>query len=69
LGADPVSSLQDQKPETVVFLHLPTPACTAPIAAVLHSFDVNADVLDRTEDGRIFFPFEAVKVELLLRAA
>lgn len=30
---------------------------------------LNAGVLDRTEDGRIIFPFEAVKVEFLLRAA
>jgi len=30
---------------------------------------LNAGVLDRTEDGRIVFPFEAVKVEFLLRAA
>ncbi len=28
-----------------------------------------AGVLDRTEDGRIVFPFEAVKVEFLLQAA
>ena len=30
---------------------------------------LNAGVLDRTEDGRIVFPFEAIKVEFLLRAA
>lgn len=30
---------------------------------------LNAGVLDRTEDGRIIFPFEAVKVEFLLQAA
>lgn len=30
---------------------------------------LNAGVLDRTEDGQIVFPFEAVKVEFLLRAA
>ena len=30
---------------------------------------LNAGVLNRTEDGRIVFPFEAVKVEFLLRAA
>lgn len=30
---------------------------------------LNAGVLDRTEDGRVVFPFEAVKVEFLLRAA
>lgn len=30
---------------------------------------LNAGVLDRTEDGRIIFPFEAVKVEFLLHAA
>lgn len=30
---------------------------------------LNAGVLDRTEDGRITFPFEAVKVEFLLQAA
>lgn len=30
---------------------------------------LNAGVLDRTEDGRIVFPFEAVKVEFLLHAA
>ncbi len=34
------------------------------ITALLHS-----GVLDRTEDGRILFPFEAVKVEFLLQAA
>lgn len=30
---------------------------------------LNAGVLDHTEDGRIVFPFEAVKVEFLLQAA
>jgi predicted transcriptional regulator len=30
---------------------------------------LNAGVLDRTEDGQIVFPFEAVKVEFLLQAA
>jgi predicted transcriptional regulator len=30
---------------------------------------LNAGVLNRTEDGRIVFPFEAVKVEFLLQAA
>jgi len=30
---------------------------------------LSAGVLDRTEDGNIVFPFEAVKVEFLLRAA
>jgi predicted transcriptional regulator len=30
---------------------------------------LSAGVLDRSEDGRIFFPFEAVKVEFLLQAA
>ena len=30
---------------------------------------LNAGVLDRTEDGQIVFPFDAVKVEFLLRAA
>lgn len=30
---------------------------------------LNVGVLDRTEDGRIVFPFEAVKVEFLLQAA
>lgn len=30
---------------------------------------LNAGVLDRTDDGRIIFPFEAVKVEFLLHAA
>jgi predicted transcriptional regulator len=30
---------------------------------------LNAGVLDRTENGRIVFPFEAVKVEFLLQAA
>ncbi|TAK70908.1 MAG: DNA-binding protein [Betaproteobacteria bacterium] len=30
---------------------------------------LNAGVIDRTEDGRIVFPFEAVKVEFLLQAA
>lgn len=30
---------------------------------------LNAGVLNRTEDGQIVFPFEAVKVEFLLQAA
>jgi predicted transcriptional regulator len=30
---------------------------------------LNAGILDRTDDGRIIFPYEAVKVEFLLRAA
>ena len=30
---------------------------------------LNAGVLDRVEDGRVIFPFEAVKVEFLLHAA
>ena len=30
---------------------------------------LNAGVLNRTDDGRIIFPFEAVKVEFLLQAA
>ena len=30
---------------------------------------LSAGVLDRTEEGRILFPFEAVKVEFLLQAA
>ncbi|MCK2097258.1 hypothetical protein [Thauera aromatica] len=30
---------------------------------------LNAGVLERTEDCRIVFPFEAVKVEFLLQAA
>ncbi len=30
---------------------------------------LNAGVLERVEDGRIVFPFEAVKVEFLLQAA
>ncbi len=30
---------------------------------------LNAGVLDRQEDGRIIFPFDAVKVEFLLEAA
>ena len=30
---------------------------------------LNAGVLDRTENGRIVFPFDAVKVEFLLQAA
>lgn len=30
---------------------------------------LNAGVLDRTEDGRIVFAYEAVKVEFLLQAA
>ena len=34
------------------------------IAALL-----NAGVLDRVEDGRIVFPFDAVKIEFLLQAA
>lgn len=34
------------------------------LTALLH-----AGVLDRVEDGRIIFPFDAVKVEFLLRIA
>ncbi|MEW6521089.1 MAG: DNA-binding protein [Thermodesulfobacteriota bacterium] len=30
---------------------------------------LNAGILDRTEDGRMVFPYEAVKVEFLLHAA
>src|SRR5512139_1098968 len=30
---------------------------------------VNAGILDRTDNGRIVFPYEAVKVEFLLHAA
>ena len=30
---------------------------------------LNAGILDRTDDGRVVFPFEAVKVEFLLQAA
>lgn len=30
---------------------------------------LNAGVLDRSDDGRIAFPFDAVKVEFLLLAA
>jgi predicted transcriptional regulator len=30
---------------------------------------LNAGVLDRSKDGRILFPFDAVKVEFLLQAA
>jgi predicted transcriptional regulator len=30
---------------------------------------LNAGVLERSEDGRIIFPFDAVKVEFLLQAA
>lgn len=30
---------------------------------------LNAGVLDRSDDGKIVFPFEAVKVEFLLQAA
>jgi predicted transcriptional regulator len=30
---------------------------------------LKAGVLDRVEDGRVIFPFEAVKVEFLLHAA
>jgi len=30
---------------------------------------LNAGIPNRTADGRIFFPFEAVKVEFLLHAA
>lgn len=30
---------------------------------------LNAGVLDKTEDGQIIFPYEAVKVEFLLQAA
>lgn len=30
---------------------------------------INAGILDRAEDGRVVFPFDAVKVEFLLHAA
>jgi hypothetical protein len=30
---------------------------------------LKAGLLDRVEDGRVLFPFEAVKVEFLLHAA
>jgi len=30
---------------------------------------LNAGVLERVEDGRIVFPFDAVKIEFLLQAA
>lgn len=30
---------------------------------------LNAGVLDRSEDGRVIFPFDSVKVEFLLHAA
>ena len=30
---------------------------------------LNAGILDRTDNGRIVFPYEAVKVEFLLHAA
>jgi predicted transcriptional regulator len=30
---------------------------------------LTAGLLDRTEDGRIVFPFDAVKVEFMLQAA
>jgi len=30
---------------------------------------LKAGVVDRVEDGRVVFPFEAVKVEFLLKAA
>ena len=30
---------------------------------------LNAGVLDRVDDGRIVFPFDAVKIEFLLQAA
>ncbi len=30
---------------------------------------LNAGVLDRVEDGRVVFPFDAVKIEFLLQAA
>jgi len=30
---------------------------------------LNGGILDRTDDGRIVFPFDAVKVEFLLQAA
>ena len=30
---------------------------------------LNAGILDRTEDGKIVFPFDAVKIEFLLQAA
>ena len=30
---------------------------------------LNAGVLDRVEVGRVIFPFDAVKVEFLIRAA
>jgi predicted transcriptional regulator len=30
---------------------------------------LNAGIVDRTDEGRIFFPYDAVKVEFLLHAA
>jgi hypothetical protein len=30
---------------------------------------LNADLLQKTEDGRIVFPFDAVHVDMLLKAA
>lgn len=39
-------------------------AVNADVAALL-----NAGVLNRTDDGRIVFPFDAVKVEFLLQVA
>jgi predicted transcriptional regulator len=30
---------------------------------------LNAGILDRVEDGRVIFPFDAIKVEFLLHAA
>jgi predicted transcriptional regulator len=29
---------------------------------------LNAGLLDRSEDGRVLFPFEAIKIEFMLRA-
>ena len=58
-GASPISI-----PETARRVERDVKAVHSDITALL-----NAGVLDRVEDGRVIFPFEAVKVEFLLHAA
>ena len=58
-GAGPVSIR-----EAVRRVHRDVKAVHSDVAALLA-----AGVLDRTEQGRVVFPFQAVKVEFLLEAA
>ncbi len=58
-GAGPVSIR-----ETARRVHRDVKAVHGDVTALLH-----AGVLSRTDEGRIVFPFEAVKVEFLLQAA